>query len=711
MLDQVHAAGNTCAQKFFTTAEKIAYLHGLLDLGYHIFPLHDLAINSAGPHCGCRLGGRCPGPGKHPLSQWSKPLDPADPQSRRYIENIVTEWPDRGWGLHVGLSGLCVLDVDPRNGGVEGLRALQQRLGLELLPPTVHTGGGGEHYYFRAPASCDPRRGLVGRNGASRCTIQLVSGVEIFFGQHYVVLPMSPHASGGWYIQGGSGPAQALPTPLDSHLADNPAFVGGPATSAAQVPGGGLGNPPSHVASDGPSRLSEARARAWLGKRDPAVSGHGGRRQSTATASALLIDFGLPAPLALQLLAEWNARCEPPWSDDQLIEILAWADGRPSERGSKGHAGSYAASSARRSAEIDIGGLDLNLSTLPWDFRLHADGTTSCTPRPKLAILTPAELDSFPGGQVPATARCRVDRREPWPQGSGPEDDEDDEDDDEADTPVMVPVDDFPPECEAAYRYDCGSTCTCAFRVLFRNNASGTCQILRLPGRRWDCASCGPRRREHYKATMQHWLQDWAQETDGVDALSVYTAIVPAALWRKIASSLRIKGASFFRIDHLAQGSIPGGSYLVVSTESTSHIGWVKTTPRLALEGLHFAIDALPTDLRVRVWWSSRNWKLLPDRPPKDAEMERVGQLRASTKDLLEVLADWGKKTERVRVDGRFWHATGYRWHSDDAEWQLLKQDLADGISANKYVLELGLDPSNPPLGGDGTELIPDWPA
>lgn len=75
--------------------------------------------------------------------------------------------------------GLFVLDVDPRNGGDETMRALRQA--GHKLPRTrlVKTGGGGEHHYFRAPEGVE-LRGKLGR------------GVDVKrAGRGYVIVPPS----------------------------------------------------------------------------------------------------------------------------------------------------------------------------------------------------------------------------------------------------------------------------------------------------------------------------------------------------------------------------------------------------------------------------------------------------------------------------------------------------------------------------------------
>jgi Bifunctional DNA primase/polymerase, N-terminal len=76
---------------------------------------------------------------------------------------------------------LAILDVDPRNDGLESIR------GRELPPtPTVMTGGGGYHYFFDS----------AGRRLASS---KPLPGVELIGSTGYVVAPPSVHPSGALY--------------------------------------------------------------------------------------------------------------------------------------------------------------------------------------------------------------------------------------------------------------------------------------------------------------------------------------------------------------------------------------------------------------------------------------------------------------------------------------------------------------------------------
>lgn len=61
-----------------------------------------------------------------------------------------------------------------------------------------------------------------------------------------------------------------------------------------------------------------ARARAYLERVSPAISGQGGHATTFLAAQHLVRGFGLDDESALSVLAEWNARCVPPWTDKEL---------------------------------------------------------------------------------------------------------------------------------------------------------------------------------------------------------------------------------------------------------------------------------------------------------------------------------------------------------------------------------------------------------
>lgn len=75
------------------------------------------------------------------------------------------------------------------------------------------------------------------------------------------------------------------------------------------------------------------RARLYIAKMPPAISGSGGHDRTYAVAAVLVHGFALDHDNALSLLREWNqTHCEPKWTDHELIhkiETVRPAAGKP----------------------------------------------------------------------------------------------------------------------------------------------------------------------------------------------------------------------------------------------------------------------------------------------------------------------------------------------------------------------------------------------
>jgi hypothetical protein len=69
-----------------------------------------------------------------------------------------------------------------------------------------------------------------------------------------------------------------------------------------------------------------AQIRRYIGRIEPAVSGQLGHRQTFFVARALVHGFALSKEAALPFLQEYNQRCEPPWSEEELEHKLDSAD-------------------------------------------------------------------------------------------------------------------------------------------------------------------------------------------------------------------------------------------------------------------------------------------------------------------------------------------------------------------------------------------------
>jgi hypothetical protein len=198
-------------------------------LGWSVVPVHSLRDGS----CSC---GRtdCPSPGKHPRIRWETAMH--EPACAADIAGWWDRWPDANLGVVTGtVSGIAVLDVDPRHGGEAALARLEERRGPLPITPEVRTGGGGRHLWFDL--------------GSALASTVVGSGLDLKADGGMVVAPPSVHASGGRYRWRPGG----APDVLD--LAPLPGWLEIPEGLRPGGPGGG-----------GPPRTTgeqETFARTW----------------------------------------------------------------------------------------------------------------------------------------------------------------------------------------------------------------------------------------------------------------------------------------------------------------------------------------------------------------------------------------------------------------------------------------------------------------
>lgn len=76
-----------------------------------------------------------------------------------------------------------------------------------------------------------------------------------------------------------------------------------------------------------------SRARSYIAKLPPAISGQGGSAATYRAACVLVKDFALSSEDALSILMEWNTACQPPWSPGELIHKLRCATNAPGPAG------------------------------------------------------------------------------------------------------------------------------------------------------------------------------------------------------------------------------------------------------------------------------------------------------------------------------------------------------------------------------------------
>ena len=95
------------------------------------------------------------------------------------------------------VSGLIVIDIDPRNGGDRTYDSLLEEYGVIPETIVVNTGGGGRHIYLKH------EKGLNGGNN------KLGAGVDVKSDKGYVVAPPSNHVLGLYEWREGCSPSVA----------------------------------------------------------------------------------------------------------------------------------------------------------------------------------------------------------------------------------------------------------------------------------------------------------------------------------------------------------------------------------------------------------------------------------------------------------------------------------------------------------------------
>jgi hypothetical protein len=146
-------------------------------LGFPVFPLHH--ITEVGM---CSCGNRCSKEGKHPRTSNGLNDATTDPAT---IRQFWQYYPLANVGLRTG-AGIGVLDIDPKNGGTASLSIIENRLGKIPTTPTVKTGGGGSHFFFKYDKEIRNRTGVY-------------PGVDFRGDGGYVVASPSNHKSGYLY--------------------------------------------------------------------------------------------------------------------------------------------------------------------------------------------------------------------------------------------------------------------------------------------------------------------------------------------------------------------------------------------------------------------------------------------------------------------------------------------------------------------------------
>jgi hypothetical protein len=183
--------------------------------GLPVFPVFEINIATGACTCGRKPGADC-SPGKHPLSALVPHGLSDASQDVTQVKAWIAAWPKANWAVITGAgSGIVVLDVDPRHGGLQSMKDLTgsdvpgPAWGTDLIQ---RTPSGGYHLLFKHPDKLTKNR------------VGIRPGLDIRGDGGYIMVAPSNHATDGVYdgvyewLNGkawlnGSGPSPAPPMP------------------------------------------------------------------------------------------------------------------------------------------------------------------------------------------------------------------------------------------------------------------------------------------------------------------------------------------------------------------------------------------------------------------------------------------------------------------------------------------------------------------
>ena len=255
-------------------------------LSWKVFPTHQpvasFQCSCGNPDCGRNTG-------KHPRVAHGLNDATADLVQ---IQQWFAKWPHSNIAIRTGLaSGIVVADFD----GAAGLKILQSHPGINT--PTVRTGSGGRHLFFKATGalpSCAP-------------ILPRLPGLDLRADGGYVVAAPSIAASYDnryeWLIHPRDVPLADLPPWLVAIIAERASKgVGGRITiSAAQ----------KAAVETSPLDQRIKMARQYLNKYVRQVQNKGYRDNTGTALSLQLRDLALPLDTAERIILEYQAAAAP----------------------------------------------------------------------------------------------------------------------------------------------------------------------------------------------------------------------------------------------------------------------------------------------------------------------------------------------------------------------------------------------------------------
>lgn len=213
--------------------------------------------------------------------------------------------------LALPCDSFVVLDVDkkPKANGAASLAALLKEHGP--LPSTWHatTPSGGEHFYFYVPTGVRVQRSIGVR-----------PGIDLLGRGGYVLASPSVTEAGAYQFDDGGEPMALAP----QWVAELARQEEAPSPEHAPI---GTWGPTMHGLE---SRIR--RACAYVGTKEPAISGARGHDALWNATCDVVVGFNLPEEIATEILRAYSQTCQPPWSDRELKHKIKQAASRSARR-------------------------------------------------------------------------------------------------------------------------------------------------------------------------------------------------------------------------------------------------------------------------------------------------------------------------------------------------------------------------------------------
>lgn len=268
------------------------------------------------------------GEGKAPGEGWPKIPHTHKPNLKKFPANYGVVLDDN----------MVVVDVDPRNGGVESLHKLEKDMCIKLMDIcgfVVKTGGGGDHFYFYK----DPKFSITEE------LKDKYPGIEMKTRGRQVVGPGSVnYKTGKEYevVKGSIIDINRIPQKMLDPYFQEKAQVLDQSTNV----------------DDSFENIEWVRTE--LANFPPAIQGQRGDEQ-TFKAVCICKEHGLSMDVARDLMAEYNERCDPPWDLEELeYKILNGYRYSQNASGSKNSREDFDVVTEEESRDDNVGNASLN---------------------------------------------------------------------------------------------------------------------------------------------------------------------------------------------------------------------------------------------------------------------------------------------------------------------------------------------------------------